>query len=148
MNRSLVTETPDELLMNAERDIITVQVLLSKKFYPEDMMYIPICFHATQAVEKLLKSYIINNGKKIEKTHNLNYLCKSATEIDISFETIKNDCVLLNDFVPGIKYGDDEPIVKQEMDNLIKSLNNVCDFSPIKSLRDLFKQKHQFEIID
>jgi HEPN domain-containing protein len=49
-------------------------------------MYNPICVHATQAVEKLLKSYIVNNGRTIEKTHNLDYLHEAATKIDTCFD--------------------------------------------------------------
>ena len=148
MDKSFVTETPDELLINAERDIINIEVLLSKKFYPEDLMYNIISFHATMAVEKLLKSYIISNGKKIEKTHNLKYLCNSASSIDKSFEKIIDHCNLLNDFVPSVKYSDEIPITKQDIDRIIKSLNNICNFLPIKAMRDLFNQKHKYKIID
>jgi HEPN domain-containing protein len=148
MDKSLVTETADELKINAERDIITIKVLLQKKFYPEDLMYKPICFHATQAVEKLLKSYVISNSKNIEKTHDLEYLYNSSANIDASFKKIENDCILLNNFVPGIKYGDELSVTKQDMNKIIRSLNTICDFLPLKAMRDSFKQTHKFEIID
>ena len=148
MDRSYVKESPDELLINAERDIASLKVLLSKKYYPENFMYIPICFHVTMAVEKLIKSYIISNGKSIEKTHNLNYLCKVAMEIDASFEKISDDCALLNDFVPGIKYGDENVITKNDMSKIIYSQEKICDFLPLKIIRDSFHQKYQFRIID
>ena len=148
MDKSFVTETPGELLINAERDVTSLKVLLSKKYYPEDFMHAPICFHATMAVEKFLKSYIIINGKIIEKTHDLLYLLKAATKINISFEEIKNDCSLLNKFVPKIKYGEEIPITKQDMNIIIRSLENICDFPPIKTIRDAFSQKHKFKIID
>ena len=60
MNKSLVTETADMLCNKAEKDIMTVDTLYTKPKYPEDLMYDIICFHATQAVEKFLKSFIIN----------------------------------------------------------------------------------------
>jgi HEPN domain-containing protein len=147
MDKSLVTETADELLNKAEKDLINIKVLLPQKFYPEDLMYDIICFHATMAVEKLLKSYIISNGKSIEKTHDLDYLCISASSINTSFGTISNSIKLINTFVPGIKYGDETPITKQDMKDIILSLNNICDFLPIKTMRDSFKKNHQFEII-
>jgi HEPN domain-containing protein len=148
MDRSLVTETAEELLVNAERDIINVNILLSKKFYPEDLMYIPICFHATMAVEKLLKSYIISNGKDIKKTHDLEYLCESAANIDASFAKIANDNTLLNTFVPRIKYSNKIPLTKQDINNIVKSLNVICDFPLIQAMRDSFRQIHKFEIIE
>ena len=147
MDKSLVTETADMLCYKAEKDIMTVDALYTKPKYPEDQMYDIICFHATQAVEKLLKSYIINNGKNIEKTHNLDYLHKAATVTDISFTKIKNDCVLLNKYIPDIKYSDDEPISKQNIEKIIKSLENVCNFPPIKAMRDSFSKEHDYEIV-
>lgn len=143
-----VTETPDELLINAERYLTDIKLLLPKKFFPEDFMYTHICFHVTMAVEKLFKSYIIINGKNIEKTHDLDYLCEAAAKIDASFVKIEEDSRLLNTFVPSIKYGDEISITKQNMNDIVKSLNNICDFPLIKAMRDSFKKEHKFEIID
>ena len=148
MDKSPVTETPDELLINAERDIASLRILLSKRCYPEDFMYVPICFHATMAVEKLLKSYIISNSKTIAKTHNLVYIYKVAKKVDNSLNKIENDCTFLNKFVPKIKYCEEIPITKQNMNDIIKSLDNICDFPPIKAMRDSFQQTHKFQIID
>jgi len=147
MGKNLVTENSSELLINAERDIASLKVLLSRKYYPEDFMYIPICFHATMAVEKLLKSYIISNGKEVEKSHDLNYLCETAAKINISFKKLENTCAIINDFVPGIKYGDEKQITKQDMNKIIKSLDSICDFPPIKAMRDSFSLKYKFQII-
>jgi len=148
MSKSLVTESAEELTGMAERDIVTVEVLFNKQFYPEDYMYNIICFHVTQAVEKFLKSYIINNGKKIEKTHNLDYLQKVAMEIDALFTNISEDCMLLNTFVPDVKYSEQEPITKQNLDKIIKSLNIICNFPPIKAMRISFSKEHNYEIVD
>jgi HEPN domain-containing protein len=147
MNKSLVTETADILYYKAEKDIMTVKVLYAQKFHPENLMYDIICFHATQAVEKFLKSYIISNGKTVEKIHDLDTLQNSAMEIDNSFSDIKNACVLLNTFVPNIKYDDEDPIIKQDMNEIMKSLEAVCNFPPIKAMCDLFSKEHNYEIV-
>jgi HEPN domain-containing protein len=63
----LVTETPDELFDKAERDVMSVVILQKDTIYPHDRKYDIICFHATQAVEKYLKGYILNNGKEVKK---------------------------------------------------------------------------------
>jgi len=39
MDKSLVTESAEELTGMAEKDIVTVKLLIDKKFYPEDYMY-------------------------------------------------------------------------------------------------------------
>ena len=147
MSKSFVTETPDELISNAERDILTVNILLSKKFYPADLMYNVICLHSTQAVEKLLKSYIIGSGRKIEKTHDLSDLQKAAMKIDASFMEISKDCMALNEFVPDVKYSNEKPITKQKINNMVKSQEAICNFPPIKAIRDSFNKKHKYKII-
>ena len=147
MNKSLVTETAEELIGMAERDIVNVKLLIDKKFYPEDYMYSVICFHTTQAVEKLLKSFIISNNKTVEKIHDLDILQKSAMEIDNSFLKIMDNCLLLNEYGPKIKYSTGNQITKHNIDEIIKSLNAICNFPPIKAMRDSFGKKHQYEIV-
>ena len=148
MSKSLVTESADMLCHKAEKEILTVNVLSDKIFYPENLMYDIICFHATQAVEKFLKSYIISNGKTVEKIHDLDILQKAAMEIDNSFSKIMDNCLLLNEFVPNVKYDDDEnPITKQNINDIIKSLNTICNFPPIKAMRDSFSTERKYEIV-
>ena len=102
MNKSFITESADELFDKAERDIMSVDILLTELKYPEDRKYDIICFHATQAVEKFLKGYIISNGKNARKIHDLDSLQKSAMELDITFSKIMDNCLLLNSFVPKV----------------------------------------------
>jgi HEPN domain-containing protein len=147
MNKSLVTEPADMLCNKAEKDIMTVDTLYTKPKYPEDLMYDIICFHATQAVEKFLKSFIINNGKTVEKIHDLDILQEAAMKIDNSFSDIKNACVLLNTFIPNVKYDNEDPITKQDMEKILKSLKTICDFPPIKTMRNSFSKEHKYEIV-
>ncbi|MDR1839646.1 MAG: HEPN domain-containing protein [Treponema sp.] len=147
MSKSLVTESAEMLCNKAEKDILTVKVLSEKKFYPTDLMYDIICFHATQAVEKLLKSYIISNNKTIEKIHNLDILQKAAMEIDNSFLKIMENCLLLNGFIPNVRYDDENPVTKQHIGDILKSLNAICNFPPIKTMRDSFGKEHKYEIV-
>ena len=147
MNKALVTETADALFKNAEKDIMNIDTLISTPKYPVDHMYDIICFHATQAVEKFLKGYIINNNRTVEKIHHLDILHKIAVEIDNSFYTIMDDCLLLNEYVPNIKYDAENIITKQNMEDIIKSMQTISNFSPIKLLRDLFSKKYNYEIV-
>ncbi|MDR2701301.1 MAG: HEPN domain-containing protein [Spirochaetaceae bacterium] len=187
-DRLLVSETANELVDMAERDMMAVKELLAGIYYPADLKYnimgtsknrlfleVPlqflalwaakraffngkslktevfrdslICFHVTQAVEKFLKGYIINTGKTIEKTHDLNVLLFAILETDNTFIKINNECTLLNTFIPNIKYNSRNQITKQDMDKIIKSLETVCCFPPIKSMRDLFSKKYHYQII-
>jgi len=148
MAKSLVTESPEELTGMAERDIVNIEVLTGKIFHPEDYMYNIICFHSTQAVEKLLKSFIINNGKTIEKIHDLDTLHQIAATIDVSFAEIKSECMLINTFVQNIKYSSKNQISKQDLDKILKSMNTICNFSPIKAMRESFSKEHSYKIVD
>jgi len=147
MSKTLVTESAEELTGMAEKDMVTVKLLIDKKFYPEDYMYNIICFHATQAVEKLLKGFIISNGKTVEKIHDLDILQESSMETDISFAKIKSECMLLNTFAPDIKYSSQKIITKQDMDKIIKSMETISNFPPIKTMRDSFSKKQNYETV-
>jgi len=147
MDKSLVTETPEELVYNAENDIICTIELLAKTNYPVDRMYNIICFHATQAVEKLLKGFIISSGKTIEKMHDLDSIHQSAAAIDVSFAEIKSECMLLNSFVENIKYSSKNQVFKQDLEKIIKSLETICNFAPIKAMRNSFSKDRKYEIV-
>jgi len=148
MNKQYVKESADELFFMAESDIISTKILFSETYYPMDRKYNIIFFHATQAVEKLLKGYIISNGKKVKQIHNLKDLNKTATEIDNSFSNIREYCASLNDLIPNLKYSSKRIFTKQDMNEIIKSLEAVCNFPPIKAMRDSFSKKHNYEIVD
>jgi len=131
----------------AERDMVNVELLINQKYHPEDYMHNIICFHITQAVEKLLKGFIINSGKTVEKIHDLDFLLQIASIIDVSLEEIKSECMLLNSFVQNIKYSSKNQVSKQDLDKMIKSLKTICNFPPIKTIRDSFSKEHSYEIV-
>jgi hypothetical protein len=147
MGKPFVAETADELVYIAESDIMAFKELLAGIYYPADRKCNIICFHATMAVEKFLKGYVISNGKRIGPKHDLNYLCKSATAIDSSFNRIAMHTTLLITFVPKLKYSSKIPITKQDIDKITLSLEAICDFPPIKTMRDSFGEKHKYEIV-
>jgi len=147
MSKSLVEESVDELIYMAESDIIGATRLLTGTYYPEDRMYNIICFHAIQAVEKLLKGFIISNGKTVEKIHNLDSLHQTATAIDASFAEIEDDCLILNTYLPDIRYSSNRnQLTKKDIDKTIKSLNKFAHFPPIKTMRLSFGKKHKYKI--
>jgi HEPN domain-containing protein len=142
-----VTETFDELFDKAEKDIMNIDIMNKDMAYPADRKYDLICFHAAQAVEKFLKGYIIQNGRQAEKTHNLAILIVEAIDIDASFEVISAECALLNKYSSEIKYANHNPITKYAITEAMKSLQTVCNYPPIKSLRDVASKINKYEII-
>jgi HEPN domain-containing protein len=142
-----VTETFDELFDKAEKDIMNIDIMNKDMVYPSDRKYDLVCFHAAQAVEKFLKGYIIQKGRQAEKTHNLEILLVETLSIDDSFEAISAACALLNKYSFEIKYANRNPITKYAITEAMKSLQTICNFPPIKSLRDLASEINKYEII-
>jgi HEPN domain-containing protein len=146
-DNAYVEETADDLFINAARDILAVKALLNAAVYPSDALHIPICFHAAQAVEKQIKGFIIGNNYKARKTHNLEELLAGAVKINSDFDKIKQECVLINQFVPDVKYSNDKTITKSDINAIIKSLSTISNFPPLKSLRDSISKKYHYEIV-
>jgi HEPN domain-containing protein len=142
-----VTETPDELFDKAEKDLLNIEILNKDITHPVDRKSDIICFHATQAVEKFLKGFIISENGQAEKVHDLIKLFEQATRIDSSFDSLKRECLLINKFTPDIKYSHEKIITKSDVDIILKSLSTISNFPPIKSLRDSISKKYKYEII-
>jgi hypothetical protein len=100
-----------------------------------------------QAVEKQLKGFIIESKHKVRKIHNLDKLLDQATNINNSFSAIEDECLLLNKYLPGVKYSNDKIITKNDLTNIIQSLSVINNFPPLKSLRDSISKKYKYEII-
>jgi HEPN domain-containing protein len=146
-DNSYVEETPDDLFINAVRDILAVKTLLNGTFYPPDAMYIPICFHATQAVEKQLKGFIIESKHKVAKIHNLDALLEQATAVNSSFSAIEDEVLLLNKYLPDVKYSNDKIITKNDLNNILRSLLAINNLPSLKILRDSISKKYKYQII-
>lgn len=74
-------------------------------FPEEEMATGPICFHCQQAVEKLLKAYLIFNGVDFGKTHDLEYLLYLASEKDYTFKDL--NIGNLTEYAVKIRYPDE-----------------------------------------
>lgn len=139
MGKNLCTESTHDLFKMAELDIIQLNdVINSKKYFCEENKFSPICNLANQAVEKFLKGYIKQNNKTIEKTHDLDHIQKCAEEIDASFSEVREQCLQVYDFHPGMRYNSSTPIEKQDIINIINALKIIYKFPKIKEIREDF----------
>jgi len=85
MGKEYVDDDPFALFKRAEGDVAGINALLKNKDVPEDFNYESICFHATQAVEKFLKGFIVENKGMVKKTHKLDYVQNIAESINKYF---------------------------------------------------------------
>ena len=70
----------EEWIERGKRDLEVAKILLAKEAY-----YDIIFFHLQQAVEKHLKGYLIQNGWKLKKIHDLEFLFTEALQFDKEF---------------------------------------------------------------
>lgn len=75
-----------------------------------------VAFHCQQAVEKLLKAYIIAKSGVIVSSHSLIFLCKEAMKYEIKFKNHIKDCAFVNQFYIETRYPADEPLVVTDED--------------------------------
>jgi hypothetical protein len=89
-----------------------------------------------------LKSYIIANGKKAPKIHNLSDLLHIAVSIDESFSKIEDECSRLNQFTLVVRYDGSITITKADITTTNKCLSKIGNFPPIKSMRSSIIKKY------
>jgi HEPN domain-containing protein len=142
-----VDDDPFVLFKKSEGDVASINALLKNKDVPEDYCYDSICFHATQSVEKFIKGFIVENKGMVKKTHNLDYIQSIAESINKNFSTIRKECLLLNEYTPGVRYNDNHKIEKDEINNLLKSLNVIYHFDPIVKMREKYKKMDGYRIL-
>jgi len=147
MDNKYVEGDPFVLFKKAEGDVSSINALLKNKDVPEDYNYESICFHATQAVEKFLKGFIVNNKTKVKKSHNLDYIQSVAESIDKNIFLIRKNCLLLNQYTADVRYNDKNRIEKHEIKEVLKSLNVIYNFEPIVKMREIYKKKDGYRIL-
>lgn len=89
-----------EWILKAEDDFQFARISLSenKPFFAH------ICFLFQQSAEKYLKAFILKQGLKFQKTHDLPVLLKKCLEKAPAFVQLTDDCDLLATFYVETRY--------------------------------------------
>ncbi len=96
-------------LFRAREDIAVMDNL----FHTDPVLYAStICFHAQQAVEKYLKSFLVYHSIDFPRTHDVDFLLLECKKIDPTDFDI--DLLSLTDFGVNIRYPDDFYVPDQE----------------------------------
>ena len=96
-------EIARQWLGKAYNDLLNVDNNLKAEKVPFDT----VCFHCQQAAEKLLKSYLIANGKTFPRTHDLFLLLESILALDVNAECLRDYLAILMPYAVEIRYPDD-----------------------------------------
>jgi len=65
-----------------------------------------ICFHAQQAGEKYLKGFLAHHDLHVRKVHDLEVLVEDCKSVDKTFEELRDEARLLNNFYIESRYPD------------------------------------------
>jgi HEPN domain-containing protein len=90
-----------EWVVKAEGDFLTAGRELRARKSPN---YDAVCFHAQQCAEKYLKAVLQENNKRIPKIHFLLELLAMILEFDGSYEFLKADLEVLEDYSVRFRY--------------------------------------------
>jgi HEPN domain-containing protein len=104
-------------LLLANEDISVIDSLFRED---PDFYARTICYHAQQAIEKFLKSFLVFNNKDFPRTHDLEFLlleCKKIEKSGFDF-----DFGSLTDFGVSVRYPDDFIIPDKEETILYRDL--------------------------
>jgi HEPN domain-containing protein len=96
----MIDEKIKNWLIKAMEDIRTIEHEI--KFSEEEMVTSTVCFHAQQAVEKLLKAFLVSKNVEFGKTHNLAFLLKLCS--DQASEFSKLDVSKLTFYAIEVRY--------------------------------------------
>jgi HEPN domain-containing protein len=94
----------DEWVSKAEGDFVTAGREVRARKSPN---YDAVCFHAQQCAEKYLKAVLQENDKRIPKIHFLLELLALILKFDGSYEFLKADLEVLEDYSVKFRYPGD-----------------------------------------
>ena len=121
-------------LLKAESDLRTAQILIKDENPPTDS----ICFHAQQAVEKLLKAYLTYLDIKAPKTHDIATPLKLCLSVDEKFKELDQEKLEeLTFYAVEIRYPDAfyQPSIEEAREALKQAIN-LKEFI-LKKLREI-----------
>lgn len=79
-----------EWILKSRNDLKSAEILF-KENGPTDSL----CFHCHQAVEKILKGFLVFNRREFPKVHDLIHLLNLCKKIDKSFNELENEVPFL-----------------------------------------------------
>jgi HEPN domain-containing protein len=99
----VTSEVVQQWLRKAEHDLQNIRNNLAADNIPTDT----VCFHAQQAIEKLLKSVLVANARNISKTHDLVKLLTDVADILPELLPYEDQLEDISEYGVGVRYPDD-----------------------------------------
>ncbi len=136
MNAKKPIETPKIWLRYAEGDLSVVE----REMKSDIPVYHTVCFLCQSAAEKFLKAYLISEGWKLQRTHDLVELLGYCTDYDENWEELLTEGAILNEYIVSGRYPGD--IAAEGFDDLLakEALDAVQQIQA--RVRKVFQQNH------
>ena len=94
----------EKWLDRSQQDFKMIEIIKHESFQGlEDS----VCYMCHQAVEKLMKAFILKNAKSLFKTHDLIFLLEKCSEFEKSLKDLENCITVLNEYAVSARYPDD-----------------------------------------
>lgn len=104
-------------------------LLFAKSGMKEDFSpFHTICFLCQGSAEKYLKAFLLWNGWKLKKTHDMSELVELCCEYDKSFAQFFSECELLNEYISKARYPNDlaiEHIAEKQAKEAIEAAEKI-----------------------
>jgi HEPN domain-containing protein len=116
----------EEWFTKGSHDIEMAQLLYNERGYTET-----IAFLIQQAVEKYLKGYLIYNGWRLRKIHDLEALLSEAIRIEKDFSKFLGSCQKITQYYIESRYPLESPIeypreeIKQSLDEAYEIIAKI-----------------------
>ncbi|MGB2761954.1 MAG: HEPN domain-containing protein [Minisyncoccales bacterium] len=113
-----------EWAIKAQEDLEAAEIL-----YKENGPSSSLCFHSHQAVEKILKGFLVLKKNEFPKIHDLIHLLNLCIKIDNDFSNLKNEASFLNRFYIETRYPPEiTTYPKKECQKAIEFANKTTQF--------------------
>jgi HEPN domain-containing protein len=100
---NLALELAKQWMEKAEHDLVTARAVLALPDGPTDTP----CFHAQQAIEKVLKALLTARGMRFEKVHDLMAHCDAAIPHAPELKAHRERIAALADYAVQVRYPGD-----------------------------------------
>jgi HEPN domain-containing protein len=117
-----------EWIRIAEQDYDSAMKLSG--FYPAPLEV--ICYLCQQAVEKVLKAYVIAKENKLTKTHDLKMLIEKCVQYSPDFDRFVAICSSLLLYSTLTRYPPVLDLVEHDMRQALKNAGKILEFTKLK----------------
>ena len=111
-------------LVKAQHDWLAARHLLT----PDCVVLDIVAFHCQQAVEKVLKSFLVSRGIEFEKTHDLGWLLDLCVGADADLDGLRPAVRPLSAYAIVFRYPGPAELTRTQAERAIAVVQQVWDF--------------------